>query len=361
MLRAKILTIFCALVGLSACQLSDPVTIPPDTSCPTQANVDGQAILLLSVRMRQCQNDQTSYGDLRAKRPDFAWYDASQPSRLNRASEADWRAALTRQVIETQKPPIIFIHGYFNAAEEGNQRAAELRAIVGDWPIVSVTWPSYGQATKYFWDEANNEFSLILLRREIQQIAHHHPGTTLIAHSMGNRILLDAVLHSKEPASLFAKLIMASPDVDRGMLASRLSWAKGLGVPTTIYASRKDQALSGSWRLHGAPRAGDLSMGVRGRERAAIYRTLNNAQLVDTTPTRMSAFGHRDFTSTPETRVDLCKVINGGDLNETRAEYVRADEDGNAQVWASNFVLRKFGDNPPSCAPYRAPRRDEEA
>jgi esterase/lipase superfamily enzyme len=82
----------------------------------------------------------------------------------------------------------------------------------------------------------------------------------IIAHSMGNLIVADALANQ---ADKFFKpqvneLIMAAPDIDRDQFLQGAKDILSLARGVTLYASSQDKAIALSRTLAGAPRAGDV-------------------------------------------------------------------------------------------------------
>jgi len=79
----------------------------------------------------------------------------------------------------------------------------------------------------------------------------------VIAHSMGNRALIRAA-RELERAGLpsFGHIILAAPDVDRGVFLNLASAYPNVSRRTTLYVSGKDKALGFSGWLAGFTRAG---------------------------------------------------------------------------------------------------------
>ncbi len=84
----------------------------------------------------------------------------------------------------------------------------------------------------------------------------------LIAHSMGNRALIEAMqtyLAKRAPekrTKLFGQVVFTAPDVDREYFMQAVDSLRPAAERTTLYASDNDLALATSRKLHGAPRAG---------------------------------------------------------------------------------------------------------
>jgi esterase/lipase superfamily enzyme len=325
--KSKIFLI-CGTLALSSggCTIPRPWLAPkPSAAClgPLQAD---DALLTLSFRLPDCDSGRpVRWTHYRSEEPQFATTDESLRSSL--VSEEDWNAELDRRVARAGKPPVIYIHGYFNNQNDAYRRALGLRALLcpsgtaadrqsivactPERPVVTLTWPSHDEFAKYTWDEANAEWAIDRAVPQILAIARRHKGAILIAHSMGNRILVEAAIAAGNEAQLFEHLILAAPDVDRARIAGLLNRQEGLGFPATIYASRKDQALSASWRTHGYPRAGDLSHWVSGRRPGYPFRIFNKAHVVDTTLVSAGAVAHAAFIQSKEGAADLCHVLAG--------------------------------------------------
>lgn len=161
----------------------------------------------------------------------------------------------------------IFVHGYNVTFEAAAKRAAQLAYDMKFEGIpVLYSWPSRGATTGYIADTAvvrlsGRRLSLFLedfVRRSGARRIH------LIAHSMGNRALTDALellaLRTDPedlPRPVFGQVVFAAPDVDAGLFAEMIRTISPLALRQTLYASESDWALAVSRKLHGdAARAG---------------------------------------------------------------------------------------------------------
>ena len=313
-------------VAVTACALPRPWLAPaPTASCDAPLD-SGSALLTASFRMPDCRDGQLrKWTHFRSETPQFSTTDTDR--RTSMVGADAWHAELDRRVVGAGKPPVIYIHGYFNSQDAANRRALGVRALLCPRdtpddpeaikactparPVVALAWPSHNKLAKYTWDEANAEWAIDRAVPLILDIARRHPGTILVAHSMGSRILVAAAHAARNEPQLFKHLVLAAPDVDRAQVAGLLTRPRGFGFPTTIYASRKDQALSASWRTHGYPRAGDLSHWVSGRQPGYPYRTINDAEIVDTSEVSAGPVAHAAFVQSAEGAADLCHVLAG--------------------------------------------------
>lgn len=159
----------------------------------------------------------------------------------------------------------VFVHGYNVTFDGAAKRAAQL-AYDMDFKGLPVlySWPSKGATVGYIADSAVVRLSGRRLTLFLEDLVAQSGARTIhiIAHSMGNRALTDAlelIALRKAPieAPLFDQVIFAAPDVDQGLFAHVLPTIRPLAKRLTLYASNQDWALVASRKLHGnAPRAG---------------------------------------------------------------------------------------------------------
>lgn len=159
----------------------------------------------------------------------------------------------------------VFVHGYNVTFDGAAKRAAQL-AYDMDFKGLPVlySWPSQGATTGYIADTAVVRLSGRRLTLFLEDLVAQSGAKTIhvIAHSMGNRAVTDALeLMSLRNAPvgdpIFDQIIFAAPDVDQGLFAQMLPTIRPLAQRLTLYASNQDWALVASRKLHGnAPRAG---------------------------------------------------------------------------------------------------------
>lgn len=294
---------------ITGCLMPRPWRMPATTACVESANPPTQSTMFMTLRLPDCgKGVLTRY---RGEKLRFAAVDVHGPVTLYR--EGAWKAELARRVAtDNNRPPVVFIHGYNNTNEEAVERSERIAGALGGHTVIALTWPSYGKKTGYFWDEANAEWSLDAASEAISQITKAYPGTIIVAHSMGSRLALRAIadLQADNRLNEVVRLILAAPDVDRDALAR--SW-EGVArpLPVTMYVSRRDQALSASWRGHAYPRAGDFSSWVTGKQPFYAFQNVSWLEVVDTTDIDHTALGHAAFIEVPEGAIDLCRAIQG--------------------------------------------------
>ena len=161
------------------------------------------------------------------------------------------------------KHALVFVHGYNNSFEDAVYRTAQ---IVWDLQYagtaVLFSWPSRGNVLDYPYDQASaygaRDHFVSVLRKLKEE--HGVENVHVLAHSMGNVVVLDALAHyarTTNPVRV-AELIMAAPDVDRDQFMGLVPEVRKIASGLTLYATSADKALIASRRFAGAPRAGDV-------------------------------------------------------------------------------------------------------
>lgn len=159
---------------------------------------------------------------------------------------------------------VLFIHGYKSTFDGALTIGAQLSSTFHQ-PVVIFSWPSSEQYQGYMKDECNIEWSLPHFRKLLQQIESEIGADklTLVAHSMGNRLLMwslrdrcaDAKCHQQE-LTKFSHVVLTSPDVDTGTFKNYASEVCENSKATLILTSGKDNALGASKTIHERRRLG---------------------------------------------------------------------------------------------------------
>lgn len=239
---------------------------------------------------------------------------------------------------------IIYIHGYNNRFDQAYMAASTFLAHVdSSVPVIFYSWPANGKTLKYVDDETNNTWSMTHFRAMLLELLNDSDApqnVDIIAHSMGNRLLMDSleylqqsqahaasvsgsggtcILGSGDPATdasraschHIGQVISFEPDVDSatyfegseriaGTIPSS-SVAQGL----TLYGSMADYALELSRELHGHCRAGqlfcDFSMPIA-----------PNVNVIDASLFRCDFFGHSYWDVSRTVESDLTTLIEKG-------------------------------------------------
>jgi len=158
----------------------------------------------------------------------------------------------------------VFVHGFNVTFENAARRAAQIAHDMSfeGLPIV-YSWPSRGSIFSYIADTAAVNLSGRRLLGFLEDVVRQSGARRihLIAHSMGNRALTDALelyalSHRGEPPA-FDQVLFTAPDLDAGLFKAMAHTIRPVARRLTLYSSDHDWALAVSRRLHGdMPRAG---------------------------------------------------------------------------------------------------------
>jgi esterase/lipase superfamily enzyme len=166
---------------------------------------------------------------------------------------------------DNRAPFLVFVHGYRVSFRDGVETAAKLSGRMrNEMRPVLVSWPSAGNLRNYGQDGAMASGSPEAVRNALETLGSL-PGPrpiTLVAHSMGNRIALDALesLRAAGRTGILDELASVAPDVQCARYASIMQKLQGVVKPAdrmfrrgTLYLYEGDYALKASkayWTLN---------------------------------------------------------------------------------------------------------------
>ena len=174
-------------------------------------------------------------------------------------------AEMRAQIAETGKPEaFVFVHGFNVPFFEAAQRTAQMAYDMNfDGLPILYSWPSRSSLLAYIADTAVVNLSGRRLSHFLEDVVAKSGAERihLIAHSMGNRALTDALelfaLRHAGDQPAFDQVLFTAPDLDAGLFSEMMKTIRVTAKRITLYASNKDWALAVSRRLHGdSPRAG---------------------------------------------------------------------------------------------------------
>jgi esterase/lipase superfamily enzyme len=267
-----------------------------------------------------------------AARKRFVLLQSVQPLARDRflaALRAQLGAAPSRELL-------VFIHGYNNSFEDASRRVAQLVYDLDfDGTPAMFSWPSAESTTSYTVDEATVGVSGRRLADFLEVVAAEAGATRvhLIAHSMGNRALLDALplylakRTPEKPGSRIGQLVFTAPDVDRDLFVDAVPGIVGAAERLTLYASNSDKALRTSELLHGAPRAGLAG------DRLITLRGLDS---IDMSSIEADLMGHSYFADNTGAMYDLFRMLWRGDPPPRRCGMVGRSASQASQGWKFN-------------------------
>jgi esterase/lipase superfamily enzyme len=158
---------------------------------------------------------------------------------------------------------LVFVHGFATSFEDAAKRTAQMSYDLGFTAPILFSWPSHGRVrlVDYNADGRNAELSVEPLRRFLEQLVKESGITTVhvVAHSMGNRVLtnaLDVLVRSSVRIPQLRQVALMAPDIDAQVFRALAERIKRLPSKVTLYVSSRDAALRASQQLVGYPRAG---------------------------------------------------------------------------------------------------------
>jgi esterase/lipase superfamily enzyme len=207
-----------------------------------------------------------------------------------------------------ERDALVFIHGYHVSFDEALRRTAQI-AYDLKFPGCAVlfSWPSYGNLIGYLKDGSNAEWAFPDFRDFLNLMLTKMGARTVhvIAHSMGSRLLLDAldrfdVRALPAGSAQLGQVVFAAPDVDAETLQRTARTLPGRATRLTFYMSSNDLALRVSRLLHGHNRAG------------ADLFVIDGIDTVDASQadTSLIGLGHSYYGSQRSILSDLCTLIN---------------------------------------------------
>ncbi len=164
----------------------------------------------------------------------------------------------------------VFVHGFNVTFADAARRTAQIAHDMSfDGLPILYSWPSQGNMLGYLADGAVVQLSGRLLSEFLEQVVADSGARRihLVAHSMGNRALTEALelfalRHKGEPPA-FDQVLFTAPDLDAGLFANMVETIRPAVTRMTLYTSKNDWALRVSNQLNGgAPRAGEGADGV---------------------------------------------------------------------------------------------------
>jgi esterase/lipase superfamily enzyme len=255
------------------------------------------------------------------------------------------------------KDVFIFVHGFNSTFEDAARRAAQLVYDLDfDGTPMLYSWPSQGSATAYAVDEASVGISGRKMAEFLENVVTQSGAERihLLAHSMGNRALIEALqtyLAKKSPENrqhIFGQVVFTAPDVDRDYFMDAIGSIRGAADRVTLYASNNDYALRSSQYLHGAPRAGTAGEFI-----------IREAGLdsIDMSAVPADVLGHTYFAANAGAIFDIFRLLWRGDAPPQRCGMSGRSSAGPLSVWVFNadvckgddlleagVMLKRFGD-----------------
>jgi esterase/lipase superfamily enzyme len=219
-----------------------------------------------------------------------------------------------------KKEAFVFVHGFNTSFQDAITRTALLAYdLEFDGAPIAFAWPSRAVTKEYPADEESAQASIEPLETFLQLVAAQSGAQRihLIAHSMGNRVLLEA-LRSLQQRNLQPKnlqhLILTAPDVNVVRFHQLMPHLVSVAGRATLYASSRDRALKVSRDFHDYPRAGEAGKKLP---------LLAGVDSVDVSAVDTSLIGHSYYGDNTSVIADLRDLIRNDTPPAKRACLTR--------------------------------------
>lgn len=252
------------------------------------------------------------------------------------------RALMARARLYPQSA-LVFVHGFNVEFDEALQRGAQLaRDLNHDGAVFVYSWPSQGTVFRYgtdrdIADRAVDRFVEFL--GQVEQ-ATGAEKIHLIAHSMGNRVLLPALAQiAGDPQSRVRpkvrEVILAAPAVPQADFTNWLDTLSQHGIRRfTLYASSADKAMWAGWlREWATSLAGYASSGL-----PLWHPSVQSIDISKASEPGLLQLNHDVFASNPVMSEDIRQVLQQGQqrLPNQRMPLMKVQRspDGGKTYWS---------------------------
>ncbi len=254
----------------------------------------------------------------------------------------------------------VFIHGFNNSFEAAVTRTAELWYDLGfDGPPITYSWPSRGGSLwsgvfGYFADSETIKWSVdhladflldLVDETSANRLAADKPARIhLVAHSMGSRLLTQALLAVADDLNrmdrpVFCDVILAAPDIDRDLFQDVIVLdllRSRVAEHYTLYASSSDNVIKTSQKLQAYPRAGNADQGL-----VAIHHDQFDTIDASAVQSGWLALNHDYFITEPRVLQDLIEILRKG--NRDPSAYGRVMTRRDAELGAPWVLMPLAG------------------
>lgn len=248
------------------------------------------------------------------------WFSSEQPGEhvmllsLKTAERAAFLANL-KKAMSDDRSVFVFVHGFSVSFEDAARRTAQMAfdmkfrgaPIFFDWPTSGL---GVTNVNAYPESENNSRWATEHFRVFLLDVVRETGAKTvhLIAHSMGNRIVTDALMElywvlSPKEKEIIGEVILTAPDIDADVFVDQIApRITAMNSRVTLYTSANDKALKTSQGVHGYARAGDF---------AALTVMPAKVEVVDASEVDTDSFGHSYYGNAHSVISDICHLITG--------------------------------------------------
>ena len=205
---------------------------------------------------------------------------------------------------------LVFVHGFKVTFDDAARRTAQIAYdLCFDGAAICYSWPSRGGLLRYAQDEDSALWTVPHLGSLLTTLARDSGAERIhvIAHSMGNRALTDAlrdiaVTMAKDAPPQFTEVILTAPDINVDVFRRLADAMRPAARHLTLYASANDRALQTSKRINGYPRAGDVSPDIV---------VMGGLDTIDASAVDTSLVGHSYYGDNRSVLSDMFYLLRG--------------------------------------------------
>lgn len=221
----------------------------------------------------------------------------------------------------------VFVHGFNVTFDEAVRRTAQIAYdLAFDGAPILYSWPSHGARRHYAADEDAVQDTVprleAFLRRLI--IEARAENVYLIAHSMGNRALTQAIERmyirsNGRPGYKFRRIILTAPDVRSSTMQDVAPALVSMADQVTLYASNNDKALKLSRQINNYPRAGQAGDHIL---------IMDGIYTVDVSAVDTEFLGHSYYASNRSVLADIFQAMRCAEHPDQRFSLQRRNQQG---------------------------------
>ena len=262
------------------------------------------------------------------------------------ASAADFLADVRLHVAdagEFKDHAFIFVHGFNVTFDAALYRTAQIAYDLGyDDPVRGhvpfgtaflYSWPSGGRTQDYLYDGDSARQAADHLKRFVELVTAQSGAKQvhLVAHSMGNLALLNALKDFKSPpgGARINQVVLAAPDIDVKEFEALAQAIVPIARHVTLYASSRDVAMIAARRARrNEPRAGDIV--DAGPVIVPKVYSIDISEL----STEIMSIRHSEYADKKELIDDINRLLIKGEQppNMRNTNFLRRLKDG-AEYW----------------------------
>ena len=194
----------------------------------------------------------------------------------------------------------LYVHGYNIGLERACHDAAVLARRTGPaGHVLLFSWPASRTIVTYHKDARRLAESMDQILAVLDELGRRYgrANVNVVAHSMGSRIVLEAIETLDDADGQFGELVLIAPDIDREVFLEALPDLKRFVADITVLVSDKDRLLLLSQTVNLGARLGQ-SDGV----------DIDGVDIIDVTEAGDAGFGGHVYHLTNE---NVGRIIGG--------------------------------------------------